>query len=394
VVLFVAIFSLPQGLGQVGLFAWLTLLSVLLRISTSLFILPYQAIGAELSDDYTERSGIVAWRWGIGMLGTLAAVLLGFGVFFAGPGGLARRAAYTPFALSLSVIVIIGGVLSIRSVLATRDRLHPPVASEHGFQRRLIAELGEVFRNRSFRILFIGALLFFTALGTHMALGLHANTYFWRLSAAQTQGVTLAVFAGLLFGAPIAAPLLKVLEKRTLLIVGMAGLGAADCLPTALRLAGVFPFEGATLATILSILVFFGGMLMAAAAIAFGSMMADAADEHEHLFGARREGLYFAGWAFASKAATGAGALIAGLVLQAIAFPTDIAQHGGMAAALPERTAHLLGLFYGPGAGLLYIGAILTTWLYRLDASSHSAIMHDLNERRVVAASVAAALAP
>lgn len=39
----------------------------------------------------------------------------------------------------------------------------------------------------------------------------------------------------------------------------------------------------------------FGGTVMAMAAIAFASMMADAADEHEHLFGARREGLYFAG---------------------------------------------------------------------------------------------------
>ena len=84
---------------------------------------------------------------------------------------------------------------------------------------------------------------------------------------------------------------------------------------------------------------FAAGALMAAASIAFSSMMADAADEHEHLFGARREALFFAGWAFASKAATGAGALISGLILQAIAFPTDLAAHGGvMSAVLPART--------------------------------------------------------
>ena len=67
---FILIFSLPAGLGHTTLFLWLMLLSVLLRISLSLFSLPYQALGAELSEDYDERSSIAAWRWGIGMLGT------------------------------------------------------------------------------------------------------------------------------------------------------------------------------------------------------------------------------------------------------------------------------------------------------------------------------------
>ena len=389
-VLFTLIFSLPRGLGTVGLFIWLTTLSICLRIAMSLFILPYSAVGAELSDDYAERSSIAAWRWGIGMFATLIAVLLGFGVFFAGPGGLSHRGAYTPFALTLSALIVVFTLISLRTTQATLGRLHPPVATTGGLHARIVAELGEVLRNRSFRILFAGALLFFSALGTHLALGLHANTYFWRLTPAQIQSVTLAVFLGLLFGAPLAGPFLKRLEKRTVLIVGMAGLAAGDTLPPALRLLGLFPFEGATLATILSVLVFCGGALMAAAAIAFASMMADAADEHEHLFGARREGLYFAGWAFASKAASGVGTLIAGLVLQAIAFPTDLAAHGGTAAVLPDHMVHLLGLFFGPGSGLLYLGAILVTMLYTLDARRHAAIMSDLGERRVALAGAVA----
>jgi GPH family glycoside/pentoside/hexuronide:cation symporter len=145
---------------------------------------------------------------------------------------------------------------------------------------------------------------------------------------------------------------------------------------------------------ILSGIVFVGGVLMAAAAIAFASMMADAADEHEHLFGARREGLYFAGWAFASKAAAGAGALIAGMVLQLIAFPTDIAAHGGTAAVLPDATIYWLGFFYGPGAGVLYLGSIVASFLYRLDAKGHAAIMRDLDQRRATTIAGAAALIP
>jgi GPH family glycoside/pentoside/hexuronide:cation symporter len=392
--LFVAIFTLPKGLSTMALFAWLTLLSVLLRIAMSLFILPYSAVGAELSDDYAERSSIMAWRWGIGMLGTLLAVVLGFGLFFAGQGGMTHRAAYTPFALTLAGVIIVGGSISARVVGRTLDRQHPPATGDGGLHTRVLRELGEVFRNRSFRILFGSAILFFSALGTHATLGLHTNTFFWHFTSAQTQMVTLAVFVGLLLGAPLAGPALKRLEKRTVLIVGLIGLAVSETVPAGLRLLGLFPFEGDTLMWILSGIVFIGGILMAAAAIAFASMMADAADEHEHLFGARREGLYFAGWAFAGKAAAGVGALIAGLVLQVIAFPTNIAARGGMAARLPDGMVHWLGFFYGPGAGLLYLGAILATFLYRLDAAGHAGIMRDLNERRAGALAGAAALVP
>ncbi len=380
--LFVAIFTLPTGLGTMALFAWLTLLSVLLRIAMSLFILPYSAVGAELSEDYVERSSIMAWRWGIGMLGTLVAVVLGFGIFFAGPGGTANHGAYTPFAITLAVIFVIGGLISGRVVGRTLDRQYPPAFGEGGIHTRVLRELGEVFRNRSFRVLFGSALLFFSALGTHATLGLHTNTFFWHFTSAQTQIVTLAVFAGLLLGAPLAGPLLKRLEKRTVLLIGLVGLAVSETVPAGLRLLGLFPFQGTILMWVLSGIVFVGGILMAAAAIAFASMMADAADEHEHLFGARREGLYYAGWAFASKAAAGVGALIAGTVLQIIHFPTDLAEHGGLAARLPDGMIHWLGFFYGPGAGLLYLGAIIATFLYRLDASSHAGIMRDLTERR------------
>jgi GPH family glycoside/pentoside/hexuronide:cation symporter len=389
-ILFVAIFSLPTGISNAALFVWLTVLSVLLRIATSLFILPYSAVGAELSEDYAERSSIMAWRWGIGMLGTLVAVVLGFGVFF--KTGTTHRDAYTPFALTLAVIFVTFGLISLRTVGKTLDRQHPPVRGAGGLHARVWRELGEVFRNRSFRILFGSALLFFSALGTHATLGLHVNTYFWHFTPKQTQTVTLAIFLGLLLGAPLAGPLLQRLEKRTVLIIGLVGLAVAETVPTALRLAGVFPFQGDQLMWIISAVVFIGGVLMAAAAIAFSSMMADAADEHEHLFGARREGLYFAGWAFAGKAAAGVGALIAGTVLQLIAFPTDIAQHGGAAAVLPDTMIRWLGFFYGPGAGLLYLGGIIATFMYRLDAKAHAKIMLDLNERRVTASSGAAAL--
>lgn len=378
------IFALPSGLGGGALFAWLTLLSIGLRVSMSLFLLPFNAVGAELSDDYAERSSIAAWRWGFAMIGALIVIVMGFGVFMGGEGGLSRRASYLPFAVTVAIVAGLGALIAIRALLGTRDRQHPAPATTGSVHTRLFREMGEVFRNQSFRTLFVGALLLFTSLSIHATLGLHANNYFWRMTPAQIQSVTLALFVGLLLGAPLAGPVLKRLEKRTVLLIGMVGLALAFSVPATLRLFGVFPFTGATLAAILSAAVFGGGMLMAMAAIAFASMMADAADEHEHLFGARREGLYFAGWAFASKAATGFGALASGVALQVIGFPSGAS--AAAVKALPPRTADMIGLAYGPGASLLALGAAAICFGYRLDARKHAGIRAELDARHAAAA--------
>jgi len=157
-VTFVLIFMLPSGVGQGVLFAWLTVLSILLRISTSFFILPYSAVGAELSDNYAERSSIMTWRWGLGMIGAAIAVALGFGVFLTGHDGLSRRAAYPPFALVLAGIFVVGGLIAARTVYTARGRLHAPSDNIGWLGARVLRGLLEAFRNHSFRILFIGAL--------------------------------------------------------------------------------------------------------------------------------------------------------------------------------------------------------------------------------------------
>ena len=106
---------------------------------------------------------------------------------------------------------------------------------------RLFREIAELFRNRSFVTLFAGALLLFTSSGVHSTLAIHANTLFWGMVPVQVQIVTLALFAGLLCGAPLAGPLLRRIEKRNVLILGIVGLGGAFALPPTARLVGFLP---------------------------------------------------------------------------------------------------------------------------------------------------------
>ncbi|HEX7784483.1 MAG TPA: MFS transporter [Sphingobium sp.] len=381
VLTFNLIFALPSTFGQAALFLWLMLLSITLRISLSVFTLPYQALGAELSDDYDERSSIAAWRWGIGILGTVAVIGLGYGVFLAGPSGVSNRAAYLPLTLTLSVLLLAGGFIAIWQGLSTRHMQHEVGTTGEAVHRRLIAEMSEMFRNRTFRIIFAASLFFNIEIGTNQALALHVASFFWNLTSTQMQAVFVPAVLGLALGAPMAGPLGRHMEKRTMLLIGMMGMVICHALPSTLKLLGLLHLTGTGLIALLLVVALLGGAMMALALIAFVSMIPDAADEHEHLFGARREGLYFAGWSFASKSATGAGILIAGLVLQLIHFPTHLSEQGG-AAALPERTIAWLGFAGGPGAALLSIAGAALVLLYRIDKKSHARIIDDLKRRR------------
>src|SRR3546814_4609302 len=108
-------------------------------------------------------------------------------------------------------------------------------------------------------------------MGAYLALGIHANAFFGGLTPGETQTVTLGLFAGLVVGAPLAAPLMRRFEKAQILAAGMAGMALAQAGPALLRLAGLLPLEGGALATTLALAIFAGGSLMAAAAIALRS---------------------------------------------------------------------------------------------------------------------------
>ncbi|MFM0503529.1 MFS transporter [Paraburkholderia caffeinilytica] len=380
---FVLLFSLPEWHSATALFVLLMALSMTVRVSMSFFNLPYLAVGAELSDDFVERSRVMAWRWAAGMIGAVAGVGIGFGVFLKGHDGLAQRHAYSAFAQTLAVLVLAASACAILTIWTTRHLHHRPALERSSMDKRLARELSELMRNPSFRILFLGSVLFFAAIGMTQALGLHANTFFWHLAGAQIQQVTISLPLGALIGAPLCMPVVRRIEKRTAVLIGLCGWILIQASPVSLRLAGCMPLTGQALTLLLSGATFVGGMLMSMAAVAFNSMMADAADEHEYLFGARREGLLFAGWTLASKAASGVGTFLSGVLLTAIAFPIEQTKRNGLEVHVPQHTLDMLGFFYGPGAALVAIAGVLLLLRYRLDRHRHAGIVAELRERRL-----------
>src|SRR6185503_21386399 len=70
---FWASFAPPRGLSTTGLFLWVLGTGFVVRTATSVYRVPYFALGAELSRDYDERTSVTAFRGFLAVAGALAA---------------------------------------------------------------------------------------------------------------------------------------------------------------------------------------------------------------------------------------------------------------------------------------------------------------------------------
>jgi Na+/melibiose symporter-like transporter len=381
-VTFGLIFSPPEGLGEAGLFAWLTVFAILVRASMTLYHVPHMALGAELTSDYRERTVVVAYRSAFGALGIGLVVVLGWTVFFADEGGVLGRfdpEAYRSFGWVFGVTMLVSIAVSAwgtRSVIPALPR--PPDDAPPFRVSRLVSEFREALANPSFRALVVGLILFFATRGVQDALNVHMGTYFWHLSATDIQLQQVAMIPAFVLGLPFWVRMTSHLDKGTSFLIGIAMLSFFTMLAPVLEIVGFYPpAESPAYLGILigcTVLAVFGAT---AGAVNAGSMIADVADEHELRSGRRQEGIFFAALAFAVKATVGIGQFVAGLSLDAI----------GLEAGAPPETvsrdvARALGFVYGPGTALLGAVSVGVLTGYRLDRKRHAEVLAALAARR------------
>jgi GPH family glycoside/pentoside/hexuronide:cation symporter len=374
------LFSVPKLESMWAVFAYVTIVLIVLRVAFSTFVLPYAAVGAELASDYTERSVVMTYRNFANICANVSCVVLGFGVFMSGDNGLITRDAYVPFGWTLAAIVLVATLICATSTLSLRPHLMKIAPASRSATARLRGELRDVFRNRSFVVLFLTVVVFWVAQGTAGNLSVHAFRYFWSLSPDVIQRVLIAGTVGLTCGIPVCAWLLRRFEKRDVAAIGLALICLCLFLPPTLRISGLLQADGAALQAVLAAFQWTIGCISTCVSVSFGSMMMDAADEHEQLFAVRREALYFAGLLFAAKCAIGIGALVGGISLDLIGFPSDIAANPTQ--VIPSDTIRELGLIYGPGASCISALCVVILVRYRLTRAALDNIQRELVARR------------
>jgi Na+/melibiose symporter-like transporter len=372
------IFNPPDGLGERGLFAWLTVFAVGARGAFTLYQIPANSMIPEITRDYDERTTLVSLRFLFGMIGGVCVAQLGYLHFFAPSDAFAdgrlQPEAYGGFAT-------VCAFLAVAAIAACAVGTHPAIpllrTPPEKTATRFWTEVRQVLANTSFRMIVGAALLASVAGGFTEVMGLYMNTYFWEFSTEQISAIVWGLVASVAIAAGSARRLTRRFDKKgTAMALGffIVFFGPAAVV---LRLLDWMPANGHPL---LLPLIVGHSVLLVTASVAIGivmsSMIADLVDENELVAGTRQEGMFASTIAFTGKATSGLGGFLAGVALDVIAFP-----RGAEPGSVPPEKLFGLGAIVGPGLLLLYLVTLVFFSRYRLSRADHERILGALASR-------------
>jgi sugar (glycoside-pentoside-hexuronide) transporter len=352
-VTFAMLWSPPAALAGVPLLLWMAGALFVFYTAIAMLETAHAALGAELTDDYHERTRVFGVRRIVFGLGSLVAVAA-IAAFGALPG---------PRRIALAVGLAGGAIAAattLRMVASVRERAEFQNRGSHSPARAY----GDVWRNPHARVL----LLVFTI----QQLGVVSLTTimpFVSEYVLKTPEWTFAYIGTLFLAAILGVPLWVRMKtrggKKGGLIAAMAVIGVA---------IGALWFAQEGQVWLVLLICACGGFASAGTDVLFPSIQADVIDWDELQTGERKEGAYFAAWAFASKGAGALSSTLVGVALTAIGFIPNAEQP----QAVRDGILQLAAL----APAVLYAAGILLFLRFRLGEREHAAIQLQLAARR------------
>lgn len=329
-------------------FLYIVVVGSLLALAYTFFVVPYTALGFELTPDYDERTRVVRWRMYIGLFGSLAA------------GWLFRLAAdeYWPdlgagafwVTVGVACIVLVAGLIP---VVGCKEDL----SIEEQEPIRFFEAVRYTLTNRPFVILFVAYVTVIVALFSaqsiqplimqHYVFGGDAIKLGNFQGALMTMGVALSYISIFVIG------WISMKSSKRTAMVGGLGLAFAGTALSFIAMDPRWPWM-LFVSAFISFLGLQGCWLMV------DSMTADVCDDDELRTGRRREGMFSAVKGFALKAAQGLTFGVGGYMATAAGYDPQLVDRAG----LDETTAWKMkvALVGFQCAGLLL--AISIMWLY------------------------------
>ena len=360
---FLAVFSPPESMQGQSLDLWMMIAILSFYSAITLLNVPHMALGAELSEDYHERTRLFGVRHIGFTLGSILA-LISMSLLISeenNPDGDVRQ-----LASSLAFYAI--GAMSLMIFFAVSKLKENPE-----FQNRVNKNPFKAFRdvwiNPHAKILII--VLFIENLGGAVigVLTLYVTQYIVEAPA----WAPLIIFAYMLPSA-LSVPLWIPLSRR----FGKIRLWVFSLAFTGISFGGIFIIPFLDSVTDRLIVMFIGAALGGMAAGCGGaigpSVKGDVIDYDEYLTGERKEGSYFAALNFVFKSATGIMLLVTGFVLQFSGFIPNQPQTMEVKIALISLYGLVPLVFYSLGAYLLYKK-------FKFGEKEHAAIKQQIQER-------------
>ena len=360
---FLAVFSPPESLQGQSLDLWMMVAILSFYSAITLFNVPHMALGAELSEDYHERTRLFGVRhigFTLGSILSLVSMSLLISEENSPTGDVRELAGNLAFiAVAAMSLMIFFSVSRLKENPEFQNRVN----------KNPFKAFRDVWVNPHAKILII--VLFIENLGGAVigVLTLYVTQYIVEAPA----WAPLIIFAYMLPSA-LSVPLWIPLSKR----FGKIRLWVFSLALTGISFGGIFIIPFLDSVTERLIVMFIGATLGGMAAGCGGaigpSVKGDVIDYDEYLTGERKEGSYFAALNFVFKSATGIMLLLTAFVLQFSGFIPNQPQTMEVKIALISLYGLVPLVFYSLGAYLLHKK-------FTFGEKEHTAIKQQIKER-------------
>jgi Na+/melibiose symporter-like transporter len=360
---FLAVFSPPESMQGQSLDLWMMIAILSFYSAITLFNVPHMALGAELSEDYHERTRLFGVRHIGFTLGSILS-LVSMSLLISeenNPTGDVRELASNLAFFAVAVMSLM--------IFFSVSRLKEDPKFQNRVNKNPFKAFRDVWVNPHAKILII--VLFIENLGGAVigVLTLYVTQYIVEAPA----WAPIIIFAYMLPSA-LSVPLWIPLSRR----FGKIRLWVFSLALTGISFGGIFIIPFLDSVTDRLIVMFLGAILGGMASGCGGaigpSVKGDVIDYDEYLTGERKEGSYFAALNFVYKSATGIMLLVTGFVLQFSGFIPNQPQTMEVKIALISLYGLVPLVFYSLGSYLLYKK-------FKFGEKEHAAIKQQIQER-------------
>lgn len=342
---------------------------------TTVFATPYAALGAELSDDYDERTKIQSVKSAFFLLGLAMPTVLGVLIFFRAtpeyPLGQLNPGAYLPLGLFTSFFALVCAVPSITSTWHKRNYNENENRGKFSFIA-MFKDMASPLKNRESRNVILGYLWQNVTTAIVMTLSMHIFTYTFRLASTSISLISAVLLAAAVISQPLWVKRTMSKGKRRAILesiaIAMAG-GLMFVVLVAIR--GQIEGNGVVFIPFALIVGYaMGGMVCIPQA-----MIVDTIDMDEYITGKRKEGSVYGCMTLFYKVSQAVTIFALGVYLDVIGFDASVGMQSG-------RINGLLG--YSLPIGLMV--SLVITYLhfskYSLTKSKLEDIQKSLRAKR------------
>lgn len=344
---------------------------IMAKTFITVYTTPYTALGAELSNDYNERTSIQGIRTMFFLLGITSATVMGLLLFFNPtpeyPIGQENPMSYINMGLAASVVAFVFGMICFFSTIKYIPKLPKPKVEYKNIFKQLISQFTNTLTNRYYRYVVLAYLFTNISSGIFSTLGLHVYTYTFQLDNSQTSIVIGVQFAICILVQPIWVKISKKIDKKPSVMLGLI-IGIISCF-----VFGVLVLLKAhVMGNVLYIIPFsvVSGFGIAGLFSLPLSMIADTIDVDELNSGVRSEGTYYGILTLAYKLSQAVTILLLGFLLDFAKFKPGLDMQ-------TEQTVIILGMTLPIGSIIGFIIALICYSKYDLDAEK----VADIQER-------------